>query len=103
MGAQESAVFWEPLGTPLLPKTRVRKFLHPEQFGIFPLPYPDEEILSGYEEDISSILDGFSAWVKTDPEITLRRHIVDTKGASPAFREAPAKKHSLSIQPRKSL
>ena len=42
------------------------------QFGIIPerlsLPYPDEEILSGYEEDFSSIRDGFSAWVKTDPE-----------------------------------
>ena len=32
---QESAVFWEPLGAPLLPKTRVRNFIHPKQLGIF--------------------------------------------------------------------
>ena len=55
---------WEPLGAPLPPKTPVsRNFIHPKQFGIFPkrlsLPYPDEEILSGYEEDVSSIWDGF--------------------------------------------
>ena len=28
------------------------------------LPYSDEEILSGYEEDISFTRDGFTAWVK---------------------------------------
>ena len=66
-GAQESAVFWEPWGAPLLPKNRVCILIHPKQFGPFPkrqiLPFPDEEILSGYEEDVSSIRDGFSAWV----------------------------------------
>ena len=62
------------------------------------MPYPDEEIPSGYEEDVSSIRDGFSVWVKTDPEFTLRRHIVDVKGAYAAFREAPARKHSTSRQ-----
>ena len=45
--SQESAVFWEPLGAPLLPKTRVRNFIHPKQFGIFPkrlsLPSCQEE------------------------------------------------------------
>ena len=70
------------------------------QFGIFPkrlsLPYPDEEILSGYEEDFSSIQDGFSAWVKTDPEAILKRHVVNAKCAKPAFREAPGRKHSPS-------
>ena len=30
------------------------------------LPYPDEEILSGYEEDVSFIRDGFTVWVKAD-------------------------------------
>ena len=56
-------------------------FIHPKQFGAFPrslvLPYSYEEILSGYEEDVSSIRDGFTAWVKADPETILRRHIVD--------------------------
>ena len=73
-------------------------FSRPVQFGIFPkrlsLPYPDEEILSGYKEDVSSIRDGFSAWVKSDPETILRRHLVDAKGAKPAFREAQDRKHS---------
>ena len=35
---------------------------------------------------------GFSAWVKTDPETILKRHVVDAKGFYPAFREAPARK-----------
>ena len=86
-GTQESAVSWEPLGPQLLPKTRVRHFVHPKPFGIFPkrlpLPYPDEEILSRYEEDVSSIREGFSAWVETDPETILRRHIVDARGVNP--------------------
>ena len=30
------------------------------------LPYPDEEILSGYKEDVSFIRDRFSTWVKAD-------------------------------------
>ena len=30
------------------------------------LPYPDEEILSGYEEDVFFILDGFTVWVRAD-------------------------------------
>ena len=41
---------------------------------------------------------GFSAWVKTDPENTLRRHIVDVKGANVVFREALARNHSPSCQ-----
>ena len=101
-GDSGNAVFWEPLGVPLLPKNRVCNFIHPKQFGPFPkrlvLPYPDEEILSGYEEAVSSIRDGFSAWVTTDPENTLWRHIVDVKGANAALREAPATKHSTSAK-----
>ena len=34
-----------------------------------PLPHPDDEILSGHEEDVSSIQDGYTAWVMTDPEL----------------------------------
>ena len=86
-GDSGNAVFWDPLGVPLLPKNRVCNFIHPKQLGPFPKslisPYPEEEILSGYEEDVSSIRDGFSAWVTTDPENTLRRHIVDAKGDNP--------------------
>ena len=63
------------------------------------LPYPDEEILSGYEEDFSSIRDGFSAWVKTDTETILKRHVVNAKGANPAFREG-TREETLSIPRR---
>ena len=88
------------MSAPVPLKTRVRNFIHPVQFGSlrqrFNLPHPDAEILSGYEEDASSIRDGFSAWVKSDPETILHRHIVDAKGANPAFREAPVRKHSRS-------
>ena len=98
IGTQESAVFWEPLGAPLLQKNRVRTFIHPRQFGICPkrlsLPYPDEEILSGYEEDVSSTRDCFFGMGENGPEITLWRHTVDAEGANPAFREALARKHS---------
>ena len=52
--------------------------------------------LAGYEEDVSSIRDGFSAWVKADPETILKRHLFDAKGANPAFREAPVREHSPS-------
>ena len=54
------------------------------------------EILSGYEKDVSSIRDDFTAWVKTDPETILKRHVVDSKGIYPAYREAPARRHCPS-------
>ena len=62
------------------------------------LPYPDEEILSGCEEDVSSIQDGFSAWVKTDFVTTLERDTVDVKSVNAALRDAPSRKHSTSCQ-----
>ena len=62
------------------------------------LPHPDEEILSGYEEDVSSIRDDDSAWANTDPENTLWRHSVDVKAANAAFRKAPARKQSPFCQ-----
>ena len=60
------------------------------------MPYPCSEILSGYEEDVSSVRDGLTAWIKSDLETILTRHVVDSKGIYPAYREAPARKHSPS-------
>ena len=83
-------------------RKRVRfHFTHPKQYGAFPrrivLPYSYSEILSGYEEeDVSSTQDGFTAWVKSDPETVLNRHVVDSNGIYLAHREAPARKHSPS-------
>ena len=52
----------------------------PKQHGALPrrivLPYPYSEILSGYEEDVSSIRDGLTAWVNSDFESILNRHVV---------------------------
>ena len=77
-------------------------FIHPKQFGTSPkrlvLPYLYEEILSGQEEGVSSIRNGFSVWVKTDPQTLVRRHVVDARGLYPAFREAPARRHDPSLQ-----
>ena len=50
----------------------------------------------GFEEDVSSTRDGCTAWVKSDPETNLNRHLVDSKGIYPAHSEAPARKHSPS-------
>ena len=73
---KKSAVFWELLGAPVLLKTRVRNFTHPVQFGILPkrlsLPYLDAGILSGYEEDASSIRDGISE--VGSPDHLARKH-----------------------------
>ena len=93
-------MFGEPLGATVPLKSRAGNFIHPVQVCLLPkrfsLPYPNAEILSGCEEDVSSIRDGFSAWVKSSPETILHRHIADAKGAHPAFRKAPVRKHSPS-------
>ena len=60
------------------------------------LPYPDEEILSGFEEDVSSKRDGSLAWVQADLATILKSHLVNVNGANPAFREAPDRKHSTN-------
>ena len=98
-------VHWYPTRRHILgisentPVPRTRSF-HPKQYGAFPrrivLPYPYSEILSGYEKDVSSTRDDFTAWVKSDPETILQRHVVDSKGVYLAYREAPARRHSLS-------
>ena len=76
--------------------------IHPKQHGPFPdrlkLPYPDEEILSGYEKDVSVIRDGFTAWVKADFETVLERHAVDIRKAHAESREASARKRDTSYQ-----
>ena len=70
--------------------------------GPFPdrlkLPYPDEEILSGYEGKVSSIRDGFTAWVKAEFETFLERQTVDNRKVHAGFREASARKHVTSYQ-----
>ena len=38
------------------------------------MPRPDDEILSGYDEDVSSIRDGNALWGLTGPSFALLRH-----------------------------
>ena len=67
----------ESLDTPAPSTSRFRDAIHPVQFGIFPnrllLPHPDDEMLSGSEEDVSSIRDGYTVWVMVDLASILER------------------------------
>ena len=76
--------------------------MHPKQLSPFPerleLPYPNGEILSGYEKDVSIIRDGFTAWAKADPNDTLERHMVDVRKAFAKYREASVRKQEASVQ-----
>ena len=77
-------------------------FIHPKQLSPFPerleLPYPNGEILSGYEEDVSFIHDRFTTWVKADPNVTLERHVVDVRKAFAEYREASVRRQEAPAQ-----
>ena len=96
---------WESMtkrrSSPLPPKKRECKKIHPQQHSLFlerlGLPYPDEEISSGYEEDVSFIRDGFATWVKADFN-TMERHEVHTGKALADFREPSVRRHDISSQ-----
>ena len=66
-----------------------------KQLSPFPerleLPFSSDEILSGYEEIVSSGTDQFTAWVKMDPHDVLVHHMVDVQKATADFREASEK------------
>ena len=85
----------------LLPKRRC-SFSHPKQRSPSPermeLPYPNGEILSGYEEDVSFIRDRFTTRVKADPNDTLERHTVDFRKAFAEYREASVRKQEAPAQ-----
>ena len=57
LGPQGTASFWERTEAPLPHPERQCNFTHPKQLSPFPerleLPFPCEEILSGYEEVVS--------------------------------------------------
>ena len=76
VGPQGTASFWERLE----------------------LPFPSAEILSGFEDIVSSGTDQFTAWVETDPDATLVRHMVDVQEATADFREASERRHDTSSQ-----
>ena len=94
--------FLEKPEAPLPHQKRVCNFIHPKQHSPCPerqkLPYPDEEISSGCEKDVSFIRDGFTTWVKADFNTILERHAVDVRRALAEFREASARRHDTSAQ-----
>ena len=101
-GTQGTSAFWEKQEAPLPLQERVCNYTHPMQHSPFPerlkLPYPDEEILSGYEEDVSFIRDGYTTWEKADFNTILERHAVDTRKTLTEFRQASARRHDKSSQ-----
>ena len=62
------------------------------------MPFPSDEILSGYEGLVSSGKDQLTTWVKTDPDVTLERHMVDVQKDVEEFRQASARRHDASFQ-----
>ena len=102
LGPQGTASFWERTEAPLpLPKRRCN-FSHPKQLSPFllrlELPYPSGEILSDHEDVVSSSQDCYTTWVKTDPDATLVRHVVDVQKAVAEFCEASERRHIASSQ-----
>ena len=85
---------------PLPPPRPWCNSIHPKQLSPFPerlkLPFSWEEIQSGYEDVVSSGTDQFTTWVKTDPDVTLVRHMVDVQKAVAEFREASTRRHDTS-------
>ena len=101
-GTHDTPAFWENSEAPLPHPKRMCNFIHPKQPCPFPerwkLPYPEEEILSGYEEDVSFIRDGFTTWVKADFNTILERHVVNIRKALADYREACVRRHDTSAQ-----
>ena len=102
VGHQDKAYFWERNEAPLPPLRPRCNFIHPRQLSPFPerlkLPFSSDEILSGYEDIVSSGTDQFTAWVKTDTHDTLVHHMADVQKATADFREASERRHDTSFQ-----
>ena len=66
--------------------------VHPVQYSIsivperITLPRPNDEILSGHDEDALSIQDSYAIWRLTDPGFALMRQLVTSRSAKPVFR-----------------
>ena len=86
----------EPLDVPAPSERVVPEVTHPVQYGMLHirllLPRPDDEILSGFDKDVSSIRDGYNARIISDPDSTLVRHLVSA-GSKPVFRDAHDRRH----------
>ena len=92
--------FWERLKAPLLPlRSRPKRdFIHPQQLSPFPerleLPFSSDDILSGYEDLVSSGSGHFTMWGKMSPHEVLAEHVVDIHKVVADFRDV-LKENSL--------
>ena len=102
IGPQGTPSFWERTEAPLPPPRPRCNLIHPKQLIPFPerleLPFPSEEILLDYEDVVSSSQNHYTTWVKTDPDVTSGRHMVDVQKAVAEFREASARRDDTSCQ-----
>ena len=96
--------FWERLEAPLLPLLSWPKcdFIHPQQLSPFPerqeLPLSSDDILSGYEDLVSSGSDHFTMWSKMGPHEVLPERVVDIHKVMADFRDAFERRQSSSSQ-----
>ena len=99
---QDKAYFWKRNAAPLPPLQPRCNFIHPRQLSPFPerlkLLFSNDEILSGYEDIVSSRTDQFTAWVKMTPDEVLVHHMVDVQKATADFREASERRPATSSQ-----
>ena len=92
-----------PPDEPATLKPAVPEIVHPIQHGITPkrllLPHSDTEILTRIDDDISSIRDGYTAWVMSDATTMRERHLACKGGEVRAFRKAHERRNP-SHQPK---
>ena len=93
---------WERIEAPLRPLRPWPEcnFSHPRQLCPFPerleLPFSNDEILSGYEEIVSSGTDLLTTWIKMSHHEVLEQHMVDFHKATADFRMALERKPCTS-------
>ena len=80
----------EPLDVPAPSERYVQHRIAPKRLL---LPHSDDEILSGIDDDVSSIRNGCTAWWISHPPTTLERHMVSKGGAKPIYRDAHDRRH----------
>ena len=101
VGPKVRLTFWERIEAPLPPLRPRCNFIHPRQLCPFPerleLAFSTDEILSGYEDIVSSGTDQFTALVKTDPHNTLVQ-MVDVQKATADFRQTSERRTATSSQ-----
>ena len=90
--AAAKPMFLGPPDVPAPSEPIVPEIVHPVQCGITPkrplLRHSDTDILSYIDEEISSIRNGYTAWVMSDPSTTLERHLARKGCAKSIFHEA---------------